>query len=278
MGNLRIAIDAGHGMNTAGKRCMKKIDSNETREWYLNQRIASKVVEKLKGYENVETLRVDDVTGQKDVPLATRCKSANQWGADIYCSFHHNAGINGGAGGGLVVFTYDDSAKAVDLRNTLYDALLNNGGIKGNRSTPKCKNPGLYVLNSTKMIAVLVEHGFMDSTVDTPIILTEQFAENQANGWIQFFEKFYGIRKKEVAVAKPSVNQPINAEEKGLYLVKVTTSSLNVRENPGTSAKVTKVIKDRGVYTIMEEKNIGNFKWGRLKSGGWISLMYTKRL
>ena len=29
-----IAISAGHGYNTAGKRCLKKLDANETREWF----------------------------------------------------------------------------------------------------------------------------------------------------------------------------------------------------------------------------------------------------
>ncbi len=34
-----IALDAGHGYNTIGKRCMKKLDPDQTREWYLNDRI-----------------------------------------------------------------------------------------------------------------------------------------------------------------------------------------------------------------------------------------------
>jgi len=39
----KIAIDAGHGLKTAGKRCLKSLDKNETREWVLNDR-ASEVV------------------------------------------------------------------------------------------------------------------------------------------------------------------------------------------------------------------------------------------
>ena len=45
------------------------------------------------------------------------------------------------------------------------------------------------------MIAVLAEHGFMDSTTDTPIILTDDYAEKMANGWIAFFEQYLGITK-----------------------------------------------------------------------------------
>ena len=281
---VKIALDAGHGMKTAGKRCMKAIDPNETREWWLNQRIATKVENKLKEYEGVETLRVYDITGATDVKLQTRCSKANEWGADVYCSYHHNAGIAGGAGGGLVVITYDDSNEAISLRDALYNSLINAGLNKGNRSNPKVANKNLYVLNSTKMLAVLVEHDFMDSTTATPMILTDEFAENSANGWINFFETYYGIKKKdgvspvpEPTPEKQVVSQPTTASTG--YKVKVIVAALNIRDNPGLAGKPTGVIRDKGVYTIVDEKDISGVKWGKLKSGaGWISLKFTQRV
>lgn len=214
----KIVLDAGHGINTPGKRCMKSIDANETREWYLNQRIVSKLQEKLQDYD-VEVLRVDDPTGNSDVPLGTRCSKANNFNADIYCSFHHNAGINGGSGGGLSVLTYDNSAEAVRLRDTLYNCLISAGGLAGNRSNPKYADPDLYVLNSTKMIAVLVEHGFMDSTTDTPVILTEEYAEKMADGWVAFFEQYLGIVKKD---STAPAGQPADVQlSNKLYYVQI---------------------------------------------------------
>lgn len=63
------------------------------------------------------------------------------------------------------------------------------------------------------------------------------------------------------------------------YLVRVTTSSLNIRKNPTTASAIVGSIKDKGIYTIVEEANgTGAKKWGKLKSGaGWISLDYTKK-
>jgi N-acetylmuramoyl-L-alanine amidase len=277
---MRIALDAGHGMKTAGKRCLKSIDPNETREWWLNQRIATKVENKLKAYDNVETIRVDDITGDVDVKLGDRCKKANDWKADVYCSFHHNAGINGGAGGGLVVITYDDSKASQDIRNSLYDSLIDAGLMKGNRSNPKVSNKSLYVLNSTKMPAVLVEHDFMDSTTATPIILTEEFAEKAANGWIKWFEDFYGIKKSGNPDPQPTPEpQPTPQPVEEGYKVKVTASALNIRDKAGYAGKVVGVIRDKGVYTIVDEQNVAGVKWGKLKSGaGWISLKFTKRI
>ena len=59
------------------------------------------------------------------------------------------------------------------------------------------------------------------------------------------------------------------------YLVRVTTSALNIRAGAGTTYPITGCIKDKGIYTIVEEKD----GWGKLKSGaGWISLSYTEKV
>lgn len=59
------------------------------------------------------------------------------------------------------------------------------------------------------------------------------------------------------------------------YQVKVTASALNVRSGPGTNYKILKAIRDKGTYTIVEEKD----GWGKLKSEiGWISLSYTQKI
>lgn len=68
-------------------------------------------------------------------------------------------------------------------------------------------------------------------------------------------------------------------EEFESYLVKVTASTLNVREGAGTNFKVSTTVKKNEVYTIVEEKMNGSVKWGKLKSGaGWISLSYTQKI
>lgn len=64
------------------------------------------------------------------------------------------------------------------------------------------------------------------------------------------------------------------------YLVRVAVSALNIRKGAGTNYPITGTIRDRGVYTIVEEADgAGARKWGKLKSGaGWIALDYTKKL
>lgn len=179
-----IALDAGHGMGTAGKRCLKSIDQNETREWYLNDRIADRVQELLSAYDCM-VVRVDDTTGAKDIPLSTRVKTANNAKADMYISIHHNAGINGKSGGGTVVYYYSNKDERRVQAMHLYDAITARTGLVGNRSSKVIKN-GFYVIKNTTMPAFLIENGFMDSTHDTPIILRQEHAEKTAQGIISF--------------------------------------------------------------------------------------------
>ena len=183
---FKIALGAGHGINTDGKRCMKALDPNETREWWLNDRICDYVESYLKSYEGYSLLRLDDSDDGKDNPaLEARVKSANNWGADFYLSVHHNAGVNGGSGGGIMAFTAPGaSTTSVAWRNALYDALIAHTGLKGNRSNPKAEG-NYYVLKNTKMPAVLLELGFMDSKTDVPVILTDAYAQNCAKAIVE---------------------------------------------------------------------------------------------
>lgn len=179
-----IALDAGHGMKTAGKRCLKSLDPNETREWWLNDRIMDKAETMLAAYD-CTVIRVGDTTGAKDVSLASRVKTANSAKADIYISMHHNAGLNGRSGGGTVIFYSSSKPERGVQAQKLYEAIVSRTGLRGNRSSKVVKK-GFYVIKHTTMPAFLVENGFMDSPMDVPFILSEQHAQKTAEGVVAF--------------------------------------------------------------------------------------------
>ena len=194
---FKIALDAGHGLYTAGKRCLKSIDKNETREWFLNDRICDKVEKMLASYEGYSLIRVDDTTGKTDVSLADRVKKANNFGADFYLSVHHNAGINGGSGGGIMSIIYTKASEtSAKYQKIIYDELIKETGFKGNRTSPMPKQD-LYVCRHTTMPAVLIECGFMDSTTDVPVILSETFAESAAEGIVKALVEIGKLTKKQ---------------------------------------------------------------------------------
>ena len=180
---MLIYLDAGHGMKTAGKRCLKSIDPNETRENFLNRRVAD-YVQTIVG-EAVTIKRSDDITGNRDVPLSERVNKANSDNADFFISIHHNAGVNGGSGGGTQGYFYGNDLMRPTHAQLLYDRTIEQTGLVGNRAD-KIVKQSLYVLRKTVMPALLIECGFMDSTTDTPIILTDSFALQIAKGISNF--------------------------------------------------------------------------------------------
>ena len=197
---FKIALNAGHGHYTPGKRCSKSLDPNETREWDLNSRICNKIEEKLKTYDGYSLIRLDDTTGKVNVALKTRTDNANKFGADIYLAIHHNAGINGGKGGGIMAFTYTSvDAETKDWQKRFYDAAVKYSGLKGNRSNPLAK-ADLHECRESKMPAVLMECGFMDSATDVPIIITDKFADDVATGLVEVLVEKGGLTKKETHV------------------------------------------------------------------------------
>ncbi|MCQ2477997.1 MAG: N-acetylmuramoyl-L-alanine amidase [Clostridia bacterium] len=193
---FKLALNAGHGYNTAGKRCMKAIDKNETREYILNRRICDKIEKRLKEYEGISVLRIDDGT---DESISKRAKKANDFKADFYLAIHHNAGVKGGSGGGIVVYVYNRLTGEENIKVTrswqsdIYNAMIAETGLKGNRSKP-INEADFGECRETYMPAVLCECGFMDSTVDTPIILTDEFAEKVAKACSDVIIKRAGLK------------------------------------------------------------------------------------
>ena len=190
-----IALDAGHYNDTPGKRCLKSIDPNETRERFLNARMAEHVEELLKAYD-CEVMRCDDRTGKTDPSLSERAARANRAGAGAFISIHHNAGINGGKGGGICVYAAENASKtSLTLQRAVYDETVKRTGLKGNRSNP-LPIENFTVIYKANMPAVLGEFGFMDSTIDVPIILTDDFSVKCAQGIVAALVKTFGIKKK----------------------------------------------------------------------------------
>lgn len=193
---LKIAIDAGHYKGTPGRRCLAALDPSETREWDLNRRVADKLEALLAGYD-CQVLRVDDKSGDKLVDLGDRVAAANGWPADVYLSIHHNAGIKGGSGGGCVVYTAPGcQAKSKALQRAAYGAVVSRTGLVGNRDTPMMER-SLYVLRRTKMPAILIECGFMDSSTDVPVILGPYFAGQVADGLLAALVEVFGLKEKK---------------------------------------------------------------------------------
>ena len=236
--SYKIALGAGHGAKTPGKRCMKALDPNETREWWLNDRIADYVESYLKDYTGYELLRLDDSDdGAEDVALATRVREANSWGADVYVSIHHNAGVAGGKGGGIVAYSCPGSTAGAALRDALYKELIALTGLVGNRYDGTL-TANFYVLKYSNMKACLLELGFMDSSTDIKVILTNDYARKCARAIVNVLVKDGNLKKK--ATTGTSSAKTLYKVQLGAFSVKANAQKLEKElEAKGYEAYIT---------------------------------------
>lgn len=252
-----ICLDAGHGINTAGKRCLKSLDKNETREWFLNDRIADLVETELVRDYDCKVVRADDTTGVKDISLANRVKTANNAKADIYISIHHNAGANGTTAGGTTVYSYkNDTDKARAVR--LYNYLIAQTNLVGDRKSPTSVG-NFYVINKTKMPALLCEMAFMDSAVDVPILLTDDFAKKSAKSIINFLVAELKLEKKKVeAVVKPT--ETVVNTTNNVIGTAIAKQSMNVRNSANTNGSVLGTVSKGQTVEVLEVLSNGWYK------------------
>lgn len=211
---FKIAYCAGHYLGTAGKRVPKALDKNQTREWTLNDRIARYFNLAAMEYEDVETMRTDDSTGQKEVKIKDRTAKANEWGSDIYLDLHHNAGINLGKGGGVVAISKKEDEVGKIYRDAIYAAVVAAGGLKGNRSNPTYEKNN-NTMKYAKCTALIIEYGFMDSKTDYPIISAEEYAKAVAYATMEAIASVAGLRKRQAAQEKRYYVQTFSGSLKG---------------------------------------------------------------
>ena len=172
---FKLAICAGHYRGTPGKRLPKALDEKETREWVLNDRVVRYIMEEAKNY-GIALLRTDEATGNRFIDIPERTAEANRWGADLYLDVHHNAAGRIFSGGGVEAYCYPGSAQGRLYRDAIYSKVIEAGKLRGNRTDPLLEKR-FDSLSMTAMPAVLMEYGYMDSSVDVPVILSEDYAK-----------------------------------------------------------------------------------------------------
>lgn len=218
----------------------------------------------------------------KEVSVAEKVKQANEFGADLALDIHNNAG----GGDGAEVFHSICYGEGKELADNILKELEAIGQNSRGAKTKKGANGDYYAfVRNTTMPAVITEGVFVDNKADAAQADTpaeqKAFGEAIAKGVLKTLD----IEDKVTADPEPEAKKEEPKEEPkeeakpepkaDSFLVKVTANALNIRAGAGTNFRVKGVIKDNGVYTIVETQ--GN--WGRLKSGaGWICLDYTKKL
>ena len=205
---LKIALDAGHGVNTPGKRT-----PDGEREWSFNDKVLRAAEAALRRYKGVQILRTDDASGKSDVSLAERVRKANAWGADLFVSFHHNA-MSGAwhSGGGTEVYASNGaSAKSVALAKAVAPRIAKAMGLS-NRGV---KRADFYVIRYTKMPSILVEGGFMDSRVDIKALRSDAKLRAQGEAVAEAIAEVFGLKAGGAQASKPPASWYVMSGSRG---------------------------------------------------------------
>jgi N-acetylmuramoyl-L-alanine amidase len=259
----KIGLDAGHGLYTAGKQTPDGI-----KEWTLDDKVRDKVVTYLKDYE-VEIIHCDNNEGVKDESLTARRTMYVNANVDAATSIHHNA-FKGKWGKHTGVGVYvDKKCTKADMRlaELIYKRLVEYTGLKGRG----IKKENFTVINQNKVPTVLIEGGFMDSTIDYPVITSDKGQDAYARAVAEGLIEFLDLKKK-----KPVVN-PSNAHKERvkswqLVMNKVYKCKLVVDSNfgPDCEAKANKYYLYKKSLAVLRFKN-DYVKWlqNRLKELGY---------
>lgn len=195
---MKIAFNAGHGKSTPGKRS----PDGTVREWAINDKVVDELLKLAKDYQGVETLRIDDPTGARDVPLDERVKKADSWKADLYVSIHQNAAGSGwGTARGTEVFTYSASSKEA---TAVAKSVLSQITSQLNTKNRGVKHMAFYELTYTNMPAILVECEFMTNQAAATWMKSATYGKQMAEAIMDGIARYYGLKKKAVTVSKPA--------------------------------------------------------------------------
>ena len=244
----KIVLDAGHALEVGGNQTPDGIA-----EWTLNNKVALAVAKQLADYD-VTISRADDVTGKRNVLLSERVSRTNRIMPDAFVSIHHNAYMSKwGTHTGVEVFYNSKRSNDIEktLANNISTDLAANTGLK-NRGA---KTAAFAVLTcDASILAILVEGGFMDSTIDHAVITSAKGQDDYARAISDGLIKQLKLVKK----SKTSSNKPPRTAE--------VTSPETVK----VGAKYIQKSNTNGYYTAADAKALKDSRINVLAGKYWV--------
>lgn len=293
---IKIAIDAGHGSNTAGKRT-----PDGYKEHWINTMCASyfDIACRRCGFETFKSGWDDnDGTDDVDVTILSRQKAIRAAGVDASVSWHANAygsGWNSAQGVETIMHVTESKRGDSEKMAKLVQAELVKGTEQKNRGV---KTGNFGMCNATYMrcdAAVLIEIGFMTNQFEAGLMRKDAFCKEQAEDACRGLCKYYGAEYVP-EFASTTSSTSVASNQKPSYTVGRTYTlqvELKVRTGPGTiyaAKKHTELTDagkkcdadgdgalDAGTRVTCKEVSInGNDVWIRVPSG-WIAAIYNKK-
>ena len=299
---MKIAIDAGHGSNTAGKRT-----PSGYREHYANVVVANYLYDILKANpSHFDVIRTgwddENYMDDEDTSLGNRQRTIKNNGCSISISIHFNASGNGKTynnASGLE--TYYHKTKYADSKKlaTCVQSELIKGTPQKNRGV---KQGALAMCNCSAMgtkASILCELGFMTNLTEATLMQDKDFCKECAREIAQGIANYLNIdivldtdKKEDIAPIIPS--KEINVDIKEVHPMELEqfieyVGSIAVADYPNhkilPSITIAQAIKEsaRGTSELAVGKypQVNGYWSGAnalfgIKKNGWLGKTYIK--
>lgn len=161
-----VILDAGHGIDTPGKRSPIWSDKSQLFEYKFNRNVVDKITTFL-GDAGISYISI--INTDKDTSLVDRCNSINNF-YDAYknkyfiylISVHGNAADNAPTASGIEVWTTKGITRSDKIADVFYNKLktlgwkMRSDTIDGDSD----KEENFYILKNSNCPAILTENGF----------------------------------------------------------------------------------------------------------------------
>lgn len=233
----KVAIDAGHGSNTAGKRT-----PDNYLEHFINVKSAYYCEQYLQQH-GISTFRVGwndtNSTDDSDVALSTRQRQVKNARCTHSISFHANAHQSvWNSANGVETLIHSNSAyvgNSLAMANKIQERLVQ-GTKQKNRGV---KKQSLAMCNCVAMnvkAACLVEIGFMTNKEEAALMKTEAFCKEQGEDVAKGFLDYVGI-KIDNKVSTPITNSPTLTVSSNTYVVQKGDTLSKIGQKTGIAWK-----------------------------------------
>lgn len=238
-----IAVDSGHGMETAGKRTPALLEQwgdkkkgTVIHEKEFNKPTAEYLIQALERC-GFKTINVSP--GTVDVPLKDRYTAANDAKADAFISKHYNAykGVWGSANGIETIVSQYANSSTTQLANYVQDELVktHKRTDRGVKTDIKQSGINIAVLRNATMPTILTESGFMDNLEEAKTMIDPVFQKADAEATCKGICKFFGVTYVEESntptksITKESFKEDIKWLQEKLNKVLVGESNIPLK-------------------------------------------------
>ena len=250
-----IMIDAGHGGNDPGAVYKGRREKDDN--FALAMEVGRILSEN--GVDVLYTRTTDDYISPFE-----RARLANEAKVDFFISFHRNSSPEVNQYNGVEVLVYDKKGIKYQMAENIVGAL----GELGFKELGVKERPGLVVLRRTKMPALLIETGFINSEKDNQL----------------FDEKFHEVARSIADAILGTLDE--ETVETPLYY-RVQTGAFRKREN---ADRMLYQLTDQGFPAfILKENDLYKVQTGaylqlgnavnmeqRLRDEGYSTVIVTK--